>query len=261
MTKIIATVNQKGGVGKTTTVMNIATSLAAIGKSTLIIDLDPQGNASTGLGLSNEERDLNIYNLLCNDNENIVLDDYIQETNIENLYIIPATMDLAAAEVEIYSLETKQYTLKSKLTSKIDGKFDFIIIDCPPSLGMLTINAVCAANSVLIPMQCEFFALEGLSHLLKTINTIQNSFNHDLTIEGLLFTMYDPRNKLTHQVETDVRDFMKDKVYQTVIPRNVRVSEAPSHGKPVLIYDMKCPAANAYLELAKEIINKNNIEF
>jgi len=257
MTKIIAVVNQKGGVGKTTTVINLATSLAAIGQKILVIDLDPQGNASTGFGIDKNEREKSVYELMLDDR--LVVDDCTYETNVEGLYLIPATMDLAAAEVELYETKNKQFCLKQKLKDNI-SQYDFVLIDCPPSLGMLTINAMCSSNTILIPMQCEFFALEGLSHLLKTYNEIKKALNKDIDIEGLLLTMYDPRNKLTSQVEEDVRNFLKDKVYETVIPRNVKVSEAPSHGKPVIVHDIDCAGSKAYINLAKEVIKKNNIE-
>lgn len=257
MPKIISVVNQKGGVGKTTTVINLATSLAAIGQNILVIDLDPQGNASTGFGIEKDDREKSIYELLLSNNDK--LDDYTYETNVDKLYLIPAKMDLAAAEVELYETQYKQFCLKHKIENDI-SQYDFVFIDCPPSLGMLTINAMCASDTILIPMQCEFFAIEGLSHLLKTYNEIKKKLNTHLDIEELLLTMYDSRNKLTSQVEEDVRGFLKDKVYKTVIPRNVKVSEAPSYGKPVIIHDIDCAGAKAYIELAKEVIKRNNIE-
>ena len=259
MTKTIAVVNQKGGVGKTTTVINLATSLAAIGQKILVVDLDPQGNASTGFGIFKNDRKNDIYEIFNNDQ--LKAEDCLRETNIEGLQVIPATMDLAAAEVSLFNSKYKQFTLKAKLKAIQDsGKFDFIFIDCPPSLGMLTINAMCASNTLLIPMQCEFFALEGLSHLLKTFKEIKKSLNKNLEIEGLLLTMYDSRNNLTSQVEEDVRKFLGDVVYKTVIPRNVKVSEAPSHGKPVIVHDINCAGSMAYIGLAKEVIEKNNIK-
>lgn len=257
MTKIISVVNQKGGVGKTTTVINLATSLAAIGKKVLVIDMDPQGNASTGLGVYKNERERGVYELMFDGSLNV--DDCTYETNIENLYLIPATIDLAGAEIELSDTRNKQFCLKRKIIDEI-GQYDFVFIDCPPALGMLTINAMCASNTILIPMQCEFFSLEGLSHLLQTYKEIRKSLNKNLEIEGLLLTMYDSRNKLTAQVEADVRNFLKGKVYKTVIPRNVKVAEAPSHGKPAIVHDINCPGSRAYINLAKEVIRQNDIE-
>ena len=257
MTKIISVVNQKGGVGKTTTVINLATSLAAIGQKVLVIDMDPQGNASTGLGVYKNERERGVYELMFDGSLNV--DDCTYETNIENLYLIPATIDLAGAEIELSDTRNKQFCLKRKIIDDI-GQYDFVFIDCPPALGMLTINAMCASNTILIPMQCEFFSLEGLSHLLQTYKEIRKSLNKNLEIEGLLLTMYDSRNKLTAQVEADVRNFLKGKVYKTVIPRNVKVAEAPSHGKPAIVHDINCPGSRAYINLAKEVIRQNDIE-
>ena len=257
MSKIIAVVNQKGGVGKTTTTINLATSLVAIGQKVLVVDMDPQGNASTGLGVDKKDRQQSVYELLLDDN--LKADDCTYETNVENLYLIPATMDLAGAEVELYETKLKQFVLKSKIKEERDN-YDFIFIDCPPSLGMLTINAMCACDTILIPMQCEFFALEGLSHLMKTYQEVKKVLNKNIDIEGLLLTMYDSRNKLTTQVEDDVRGYLKDKVYETVIPRNVKVSEAPSYGKPVIIHDLDCAGSQAYINLAKEVIKRNNVE-
>ena len=257
MTKIISVVNQKGGVGKTTTVINLATSLAAIGQKVLVIDMDPQGNASTGLGVYKNERERGVYELMFDNSLNV--DDCTYETNIENLYLIPATIDLAGAEIELSDTRNKQFCLKRKIIDEIE-QYDFVFIDCPPALGMLTINAMCASNTILIPMQCEFFSLEGLSHLLQTYKEIRKSLNKNLEIEGLLLTMYDSRNKLTAQVEADVRNFLKGKVYKTVIPRNVKVAEAPSHGKPAIVHDINCSGSKAYINLAKEVIRQNDIE-
>ena len=257
MTKIISVVNQKGGVGKTTTVINLATSLAAIGQKVLVIDMDPQGNASTGLGVYKNERERGVYELMFDNSLNV--DDCTYETNIENLYLIPATIDLAGAEIELSDTRNKQFCLKRKIIDEIE-QYDFVFIDCPPALGMLTINAMCASNTILIPLQCEFFSLEGLSHLLQTYKEIRKSLNKNLEIEGLLLTMYDSRNKLTAQVEADVRNFLKGKVYKTVIPRNVKVAEAPSHGKPAIVHDINCSGSKAYINLAKEVIRQNDIE-
>ena len=252
--KVIAIANQKGGVGKTTTVTNLATALAAISQKVLIVDFDPQGNVSSSFGLTNEQRKKTIYHVLSGEGIN----EAIIETGIANLNILPTTTELAAAEVELAQISGGQRLLKDKL-AEIQGSYDFIIIDCPPSLGLLTINAMCAANTILVPLQCEFFALEGLSHFVKTFETIKNKFNPNLAIEGILLTMYDKRYNLTSQVENAVRERFGKLVYNTVIPRNVRVSEAPSHGKPVLIYDLQCIGSTAYINLAKEVIEKNKL--
>ena len=251
MTKIIAIANQKGGVGKTTTTINLATAMAAIDKKTLIIDADPQGNASTGLGILKEDRDPCLYKMLT--------DGYfdkksIKKTFIPNLDIITSTNDLAASEIELADIEKRESRLKTVL-NKIN-EYDYFFIDCPPALGLLTINSLVAADSVIVPLQCEFFALEGLSALMKTIQSIKENFNNNLYIEGVVLTMHDKRNTLTLLVENDVREYFEEKVYKTIIPRNVRISEAPSHGKPELIYDTNCIGSKAYIELAKEVILK-----
>lgn len=253
MSKIIAVANQKGGVGKTTTVINIATALAAIHKKVLIVDFDPQGNSATGLGIKKDQINGSSYDFICGTS-----DDVVTQTSIKNLEIIPADQNLAAAEVELFDMESKQNILRDKI-STIRHNYDFIFIDCPPSLGMLTINAMVSSNAVLIPVQCEFFALEGLVHFIKTFETIQKNFNPDLQIEGILLTMYDRRNNLTDQVEKNVREYFDKLVYNTTIPRNVRIAEAPSHGKPILTYDLQSAGANAYISLAKEIILQNNL--
>jgi len=253
--KIFSIVNQKGGVGKTTTAINIATSMAAIGKKILLIDLDPQGNASTGLGIDINERHNTIYEVIIG---KVQAQDAIAKTKIPNLKIIPSTVDLSASEVELVNIENREFLLKNSLKN-IALEFDVIIIDCPPSLGLLTINALCTSNSILIPMQCEFFSLEGLSHLLNTVGLIKDNLNKDLGISGIILTMHDKRNKLTEQVEKDVRDFLGNKVYENHIPRNVKLSEAPSYGLPGVIYDSKCSGSLAYLKLAKEIIQKEEI--
>jgi len=254
--KIISISNQKGGVGKTTTTINLATSLAAVKKNVLIVDADPQGNASTGLGLSYDERKPSIYEMI---HEKKLLTEGIKETLIPGLKIIGANTDLAAAEVELTNFENREYVFKS-IFAEIDN-FDFIFVDCPPALGLLTINSLVASDTTLIPLQSEFFALEGLSALMQTIKLIQQNYNNDLQIEGILLTMLDKRNSLSSLVEKDVRHHFGDQVYKTTIPRNVKISEAPSHGKPALIYDTQAAGSLAYIELAKEVIlnqNKNH---
>ena len=252
MTRILSVVNQKGGVGKTTTAVNMATALAAIGKEVLLIDLDPQGNASTGLGVAQAQRVKTSYHVLIGE---CPLSESAVKTAIPRLEVTPATVDLAGAEIELVGMVAREFQLKEALAN-MPQRWDYVIIDCPPSLGLITVNALTASHAVLIPLQCEFYALEGLSHLLKTIRLIQAKLNPGISIHGVVLTMYDRRNKLTEQIEQDVRGFLGSDVYQTVIPRNVRMSEAPSHGKPALVYDLKCPGSQAYLSLAKELIQR-----
>ncbi len=250
--KIISIVNQKGGVGKTTTAINLAAALAILNKKVLLIDLDPQGNASTGFGIALSQRQKTIYEILIGECD---IEQALIPTKFSDLKIITSTVDLSACEVELVGVEKREYLLRRALKNLVHN-FDYILIDCPPSLGILTINALTASDSVLIPMQCEFFSLEGLSHLLTTLDLIKDNLNHHLTITGIILTMHDRRNKLTEQVETDVRDYLKEKVFHHVIPRNVKMSEAPSHGLPGVVYDSKCPGSIAYFGLAKEVLER-----
>ncbi|MCW2389697.1 chromosome partitioning protein [Sphingobium sp. B11D3B] len=249
----IAIANQKGGVGKTTTAINLATGLAATGHRTLLIDLDPQGNASTGMGVTTKDRARSSYDLLMGDCE---LDDAVIRTVVPGLDLIPATQDLSGAEIELIDVEQRTHRLANALNNAEAGRWEVCLIDCPPSLGLLTVNAMVAVQSILVPLQCEFFALEGLSQLLQTFERIRARFNPDLSILGVALTMYDRRNRLTDQVADDVRACLGDLVFKTVIPRNVRLSEAPSHGLPALIYDMRCAGSEAYMALARELIEK-----
>ena len=250
--KIIAVTNQKGGVGKTTTEINIATSMAAIKKSVLLIDLDPQGNASTGLGVSDEEREIGAYEMLGDKNS---IESSIQKTLIPGLDIIPATVDLSAVEVELVDAKDRMQRL-NRFSSKLKAEYDYVFIDCPPSLGLLTINALTAADSLLIPLQCEFYALEGLAHLKKTISRIKQNLNTSIYIEGILLTMYDKRNRISSEVKTEVIKYFGKDVFKTIIPRNVRLSEAPSHGLPAILYDINSTGSQAYISLAKEMIKR-----
>ena len=250
MGRTIAIANQKGGVGKTTTSVNLSACLAYLGKKTLLIDIDPQGNASSGVGINKRAIEGCIYDVLIDDES---MKDYIHETKVENLSIVPATMSLAGAEIELVSAISREIRLKRAL-DEIKNDYDFIIIDCPPSLGLLTINALTASDGVLIPVQCEYYALEGLSQLLSTVRLVQKHLNKDLVIEGVLLTMLDARTNLGLQVIEEVKKYFRDKVYKTIIPRNVRLSEAPSHGKPIILYDARSRGSDTYLELAREAI-------
>lgn len=253
--EIIGIANQKGGVGKTTTCMNLAASLAVIGKKTLVIDIDPQGNASTGIGIDNNNRKYDIYGVLT---DKYHIEKAITASSIKNLDIISSTVDLAAAELSLADKNEREFILKSHIAN-ISNLYDYVIIDCPPSLNLLTLNALATIDELIIPVQCEFFALEGLSHLLKTIKIIRKNINPNLKIKGILLTMYDRRNKISEQVAREIKKFLGDKLFNTVIPRNVKISEAPSFGKPVIAYDHNCSGARAYIRLVKEILQKNNI--
>jgi len=268
--RVLVVANQKGGVGKTTTAINLGTALAAVGEPTLVIDIDPQGNASTGLGVPQSARTITIYDVLMGEAS---LAEAIVPTRIPNLSLVPATVDLSGAELELIDRPRRNFILKDALAEySADGssvhvgtgedapaRFSYVLIDCPPSLTLLTINAMAAADAVMVPLQCEFFALEGLSQLLKTIERVRASLNPSLDIQGIVLTMFDKRNKLSDQVAADVRQNMGEKVYSTVIPRNVRMSEAPSHGVPALVYDLRCPGSQAYIKLAGELIQRERL--
>jgi chromosome partitioning protein len=256
--RVLAIANQKGGVGKTTTAINLGTALAAIGERVLIVDCDPQGNASTGLGIDRRNRRYSVADVLFGE---ALLRDAVLPTAVPQLDIAPSTIDLSGFEHEVGQARDRALRLRSALTPLNDGKpgntdYGYVLVDCPPSLNLLTVNAMAAANAVLVPLQCEFFALEGLSQLIKTVEQVKNALNPQLTIHGVVLTMYDSRNNLSGQVVADVRQFLGKKVYDTIIPRNVRISEAPSYGKPVLVYDLKCVGSEAYLRLATEIIQR-----
>jgi chromosome partitioning protein len=256
--RVLAVANQKGGVGKTTTAINLGTALAAIGEDVLIVDLDPQGNASTGLGIDRRNRRHSTYDVLTGES---ALRDAIVQTAVPRLHLAPSTLDLSGLELEIGQSRDRAFRLRNALTplkmpAADQTNFTYVLVDCPPSLNLLTVNAMAAAHAILVPLQCEFFALEGLSQLLKTVDQVREQLNPDLTIHGIVLTMYDARNNLSGQVVADVREFMGPKVYDTIIPRNVRVSEAPSYGKPVLVYDLKCSGSEAYLRLATEVIQR-----
>ncbi len=258
---IISIINQKGGVGKTTTVINLASALSIMGQNNLIIDLDPQGNATTGLGSSNNEEHRNVYNLLI---DKINFEDVIQKTKIENLDLIGSNVNLSGLEVETANDSNRAFVLKQILTQNknLVNKYDNIFIDCPPSLSLLTIMALVASKDLLVPLQTEFFALEGITQLVKTIDRIKDNLNPNLKVKGILLTMFDKRNKLSAQVDKEARNYFKEKVYKTIIPRNVRLSEAPSHGMPCVVYDKLCLGSKAYFSLAKEFISheKNRVE-
>jgi chromosome partitioning protein len=252
--RVLALANQKGGVGKTTTAINLGTALAAAGRKVLIVDLDPQGNASTGFGIARADRRLTTYDVLLRDTP---FDAAVLTTEVPNLDIVPATVDLSAAEIELVERKRREFALKDALGG-LDKDYDYVLIDCPPSLGLLTVNALVAAQSVLVPLQCEFFALEGLSLLLRTVDRVRRSLNARLQVQGVLLTMFDGRNNLAQQVATDVRSFLGGRVYDTVIPRNVRLSEAPSHGLPAILYDFRCPGSQAYVQLAGEVLRREH---
>ncbi len=262
--RVLAIANQKGGVGKTTTAINLGTALAAIDERVLIVDLDPQGNASTGLGIDYKSRRISTYDALVGA---MPLAQTIRETAVPHLHIAPSTVDLSGFDLEISTASDRAFRLRNAIATLerptrdaegniSNGGYSYALVDCPPSLNLLTVNAMAAADAILVPLQCEFFALEGLSQLLKTVEEVKRSLNPDLSIHGVVLTMYDARNNLSDQVVADVRQFMGEKVYETVIPRNVRVSEAPSYGKPVLLYDFKCVGSQAYLKLASEIVQR-----
>lgn len=257
MGKIIALANQKGGVGKTTTCINLSAFLAILGKKVLVLDMDPQGNASSGVGIEKSKETLTIYNVISNE---YTVKDVIQSTEVPNLDVIPATVDLAGAEIDLVQMQAREYVL-SKILKEIKSEYDFIFIDCPPSLGLLTVNSLTSADSVLIPIQCEFYALEGLTQLMNTIRLIIHHLNPNLQIEGVVMTMKDNRSNLVNQVSQEIKKFFDKKVFETYIPRNIRLAEAPSHGEPIALYDINSKGADAYLALAEELLNRNNITY
>jgi chromosome partitioning protein len=257
--RVLVVANQKGGVGKTTTAINLGTALAAVGEPTLVIDIDPQGNASTGLGIHRQDRNLTTYEVLTGAAK---LEEAIVTTRIPGLALVPATVDLSGAELELADMPRRNFILRDALeeySAHGQNQFSYILIDCPPSLTLLTLNAMAAADAVMVPLQCEFFALEGLSQLMKTIELVRDKLNPTLEIQGIVLTMFDKRNKLSDQVAADVRETLGEKVYSTVIPRNVRISEAPSHGVPALVYDLRCPGSQAYIKLAGELIQRERL--
>ena len=250
--RILAIANQKGGVGKTTTAINLGTALAAAGRQVMIVDLDPQGNASTGVGLTKADRERGTYQVLFDE---VPLPATVAATKVPNLSVLPANVHLSGAEVELVGADRREFRLRDAFR-RCPSHHDFVLVDCPPALGLLTLNALVAADAVMVPLQCEFYALEGLSHLLRTIDRVKRAFNPKLEIHGVVLTMFDRRNNLSDMVAKDVRGYLGDQVYETVIPRNVRVSEAPSHGKPVLLYDLNCAGAQAYVQLARELLRR-----
>lgn len=250
--RILAVANQKGGVGKTTTAVNLATALAAVGRKVLVIDVDAQGNASTGLGIDRSGRQRSSYHVLI---DQLPIQDAAIPAPVPGLSVVPSSLDLSGAELELIDLDRREFRLRDSF-ERLRADYDYVLIDCPPALGLLTLNALCAADAVLVPLQCEFYALEGLSHLVRTIDRVKRAFNPELQIQGVVLTMYDRRNNLSDMVASDVREHFGDKVYDTVIPRNVRVSEAPSYGKPVLLYDWQCAGSQAYIHLASEVLKQ-----
>ena len=250
--RILAIANQKGGVGKTTTAVNLSTALAAVGRNVLMVDLDPQGNGSIGFGFDRAQVQIGSYEVLIGE---VLIGSAIKDTGIPGLFLVPASEDLSGAEIELVDAVRREYRLKDAFSS-LGEDLDYVIIDCPPTLGLITLNALTAADGILVPLQCEYLALEGLSQLVQTIERVKNTFNSSLALQGIVLTMFDSRNNLSGLVSNDVREFFGDTVYKTVIPRNVRVSEAPSHGKPVLLYDLNCPGAQAYVHLAGEVLRR-----
>ena len=250
--RVLAVVNQKGGVGKTTTTVNLATAIAAVGRRVLVVDADPQGNASTGFGIPRAARGAGSYELMF---DGLAVEDVAVATAIPNLSIITSSADLAGAEIQLVNTENREFRLREALERSAKD-YDFILVDCPPSLNLITLNALVAADGLIVPLQVEFYALEGMSNLLQTVEAVRARFNPVLEIQGVVLTMYDKRNSLSDAVASDVRAFFGDRVYETAIPRNVRVSEAPSHGKPVLLYDLKCPGSRAYMHLASEVLKR-----
>ena len=250
--RILAIANQKGGVGKTTTAVNLSTALAAVGRNVLMVDLDPQGNGSIGFGFDRAQVQIGSYEVLIGE---VLIGSAIKDTGIPGLFLVPASEDLSGAELELVDTNRREYRLKDAFSS-LGEDLDYVIVDCPPTLGLITLNALTAADGILVPLQCEYLALEGLSQLVQTIERVKNTFNSSLALQGIVLTMFDSRNNLSGLVSNDVREFFGDTVYKTVIPRNVRVSEAPSHGKPVLLYDLNCPGAQAYVHLAGEVLRR-----